>query len=675
MNEKKYIYISSDKKLDSEIDYDLTYSDEEEAIEAYVDDKMESSDNHLYEKYKNGEAIELHVFELDENSKPVITKTIEVQKMDGDGSSYKVTEVETYDLPDDFKPYSESVREEKVMKYEDALFELFEYGIITEETLQNASSYLTMNLPKSIIESALGIHNGFYEETTTDEMKQVISSLHAAKIMVESSIVSKTDHYIQESVNDAYDNGENALFSFLEGSSLNQLHSESDILGVLYAEAYVCEKTLKSSERNELSSDEFGIPSLRKYPMPDKSHVKAAIQKFNFVDKAHEKELADNIIKKIKKFGMEKEIQVGKMNRFKKYYDGIKKEFTESYDVYPFSSPYITEFNVGNMLPMMGNRNGWGTNLSNEPIENVIAADDEDINFASNAYDEFFMKRTENFSTTPGGYLDEYQAINGKSLLPISEATQLIPKHNLIFDKEVEKLVRKLKDNLDNPKNKFLEDILKNGLNFRKTQYTFAMNSFNGKEANRIINGIKSCGFKPINDEGIRTSFEKTVQNILIHITLDSVADKLKISYEELKTVKEASSNDIDSDILPAIKILNDMGYKTLYSCSGHINARFKSDVYKDGVKYNSLYTTARIVFDKDYDLKPPKGWKKKSFDGKMGFYPEVKNYNYSDGMPNEAFARWKEDYMGELNDWVNDLKGKPGPVEDDRGLKIEIHK
>ena len=50
------------------------------------------------------------------------------------------------------------------------------------------------------------------------------------------------------------------------------------------------EEKLKTKERKE-----FGIPELKKYPMPDKEHVLAAIRMFNHVDKEHEKELANNI--------------------------------------------------------------------------------------------------------------------------------------------------------------------------------------------------------------------------------------------------------------------------------------------------------------------------------------------------------------------------------------------
>ena len=74
------------------------------------------------------------------------------------------------------------------------------------------------------------------------------------------------------------------------------------------------EVALTTDERTD-----FGIPSLKKYPMPDPDHVKAAIRMFNHVDDEHEEELANNILKYIKKYKMT-DINVGKDNRFHKYY-------------------------------------------------------------------------------------------------------------------------------------------------------------------------------------------------------------------------------------------------------------------------------------------------------------------------------------------------------------------
>lgn len=86
------------------------------------------------------------------------------------------------------------------------------------------------------------------------------------------------------------------------------------------------EAKLSSADRAKIKDSDYGIPSKRKYPMPDESHVRSAIQMFNHVDKEDEAELAKNIKKKIKKYGMS--VDVGKDNRFSKYYEAAEETGT-----------------------------------------------------------------------------------------------------------------------------------------------------------------------------------------------------------------------------------------------------------------------------------------------------------------------------------------------------------
>lgn len=74
------------------------------------------------------------------------------------------------------------------------------------------------------------------------------------------------------------------------------------------------ESALPSKDRTD-----FGIPELKKFPMPDAEHVKLAIKFFNYVTPKYEEELASNINKYIKKYNVT-DINVGKNNRFSKYY-------------------------------------------------------------------------------------------------------------------------------------------------------------------------------------------------------------------------------------------------------------------------------------------------------------------------------------------------------------------
>ena len=95
---------------------------------------------------------------------------------------------------------------------------------------------------------------------------------------------------------------------------------------------YLFEKALSSKDRKDLPDSDFGLPSQRRYPMPDKSHVLLAIRFFNHVEEEYEAELAKNIIKKIKAFDMANEVHVGKNNRFLPYWEksGLAKNLKES---------------------------------------------------------------------------------------------------------------------------------------------------------------------------------------------------------------------------------------------------------------------------------------------------------------------------------------------------------
>lgn len=76
---------------------------------------------------------------------------------------------------------------------------------------------------------------------------------------------------------------------------------------------------LKPASRPVNDPHKYGLPKLKKYPMPDARHVKSAIKFFNYVDPANEKELADAILARIEEYNIGS-LNVGPSNRFKKYY-------------------------------------------------------------------------------------------------------------------------------------------------------------------------------------------------------------------------------------------------------------------------------------------------------------------------------------------------------------------
>lgn len=642
---------------------------------------------------------------------------------------------------------------------------------------------------------------------------------------------------------EGFENNINDSFAFSESYSDQKLNefedsglvtSESEKISLLMIDRYMTEKTLKARDRNVLDEKEFGIPETRSYPIHDKVHVRAAIMMFNKVDKKYEKTLANNIIKAMKKFDMLDKVKVGKNNRFKEYLDNASKAFKESYDINPFPPVNVSEFAVGSMLP---NKSGWGEPVEEIPTDNT----NQDINKYATLYDEVTLESSNDY---------KFEAYNSDHELFMYES--LIPQRNITFDKEVEKLMDKLKEFVNNPKNDYLETILKKSLNYKKTVYTIHLKEQKGDNTNKVISKIFSCGFKDVKDEGVKCIYDKETHGILITLIYDTVTDKIRITYENVKerpkmesylglyeertgmiekfrlkytkfgqyvdalehyyttmdkdfvpfdqfteetyltneeryysgkgklylanpkksayihgtggkvvymydnkkafeyvvkidieklpgimnngtgttyiehnniisdfkfidnkfkkyelyykaksilkynsygtavfeeikrlckkygllndknkVITEASKEEIDDDIKPIVDILNKKGYKTKYSCSGHTKARIKKDGFRNGIMNGKLYTTARIVFDKDYDIGAPKGWKVKTFDDQIGIYPETPHYDYSKGMPDDAWEKWKVEYMSELKVWANNLGDKPGPEESSKNESV----
>lgn len=62
---------------------------------------------------------------------------------------------------------------------------------------------------------------------------------------------------------------------------------------------------LDKEERDKLKDSDFGIPSKRAYPIHDKAHVEAAVKLFGHASNEDKPELAHNILRKAKEFGMD----------------------------------------------------------------------------------------------------------------------------------------------------------------------------------------------------------------------------------------------------------------------------------------------------------------------------------------------------------------------------------
>lgn len=100
---------------------------------------------------------------------------------------------------------------------------------------------------------------------------------------------------------------------------------------------------LTSEQLKALPDDMFGLPKQRKYPMPDKEHVIKAIQFFRYCPDKDKPELAKNINKKAKEYGLK--VKVQSTSPFYKYADK---------DILKEGLVVISEFHIGQLSPIVG---------------------------------------------------------------------------------------------------------------------------------------------------------------------------------------------------------------------------------------------------------------------------------------------------------------------------------
>lgn len=179
---------------------------------------------------------------------------------------------------------------------------------------------------------------------------------------------------------------------------------------------------------------------------------------------------------------------------------------------------------------------------------------------------------------------------------------------------------------------------------------------------------------------------------------------KQKEKEEKAKKLKEEAldsfdyDNDIftekanlDPEIAETVEILNKKGYHVKYASAGHTKLRKKEDkddkdvkenekskkakgnTDSDGVYYDHLYSDARVMFDDNYNFSgdAPKYWHWRIVDGCSYLDITPLKYDKKLGTPDEAFEKWKDNYMYNLRNWANDLEpndkaGKNKEDEDD---------
>lgn len=140
------------------------------------------------------------------------------------------------------------------------------------------------------------------------------------------------------------------------------------------------------------------------------------------------------------------------------------------------------------------------------------------------------------------------------------------------------------------------------------------------------------------------------------------------------KVVTEAA--DMEDEIKPIVAKFNEKGYKVKYASPGHHQLRKKEDKEPDGVYKGKLYSDARVMFDKEYNMgEAPKCWKWRTVDGCSYLDVVERNYDSEKGTPDEEFSRWKKEYMDSLRKFADDLgKEESDKTENEEEVKESVY-
>jgi|GEM_PF-6677344 len=154
-----------------------------------------------------------------------------------------------------------------------------------------------------------------------------------------------------------------------------------------------------------------------------------------------------------------------------------------------------------------------------------------------------------------------------------------------------------------------------------------------------------------------KESYKVKVQGL--NYLIDKSTENIKNMTESARAVIEKAN--MEDEIKPIVDKLNKKGYKVKYASPGHNKLRKKEDKEPDGVYYGHLYSDARIMFKENYNFDTaPDGWHWRLVDNcsYLDITPKVYNAK-KDGTPDQAFAKWKAEYMKSLSDYVDQLESK----------------
>jgi hypothetical protein len=147
-----------------------------------------------------------------------------------------------------------------------------------------------------------------------------------------------------------------------------------------------------------------------------------------------------------------------------------------------------------------------------------------------------------------------------------------------------------------------------------------------------------------------------------------SFTDVDRVVNEMYNNLFEASVETPD-EMKRIVEHLESKGYKVKYASPGHLNTKFKNDRNGDRISNSKMVSTARIIFkNPELKIEPPYLWELKIMDDCTGLYVKPYTYNEaSQGSKDEAFIKWKENYMKSLDEWAHKSDNIDGTTQKKR--------
>lgn len=372
----------------------------------------------------------------------------------------------------------------------------------------------------------------------------------------------------------------------------------------------IYEASMTTDERKDLSDSEFGIPSKRKFPLNDKSHVLSAIRFFRFAENIDKPLLAKNIKKAIDRFDMD--VNIGEDTLLYKYLN--KKPISESFTSLSNYSKAEDDL-INKYIEIYKSR---------QSVDNSLKDINEELNDIFNETIEYH--KYENDNSCDSLFIAIYK--------DIIHCLYYIETWNRDVCNDITNIIRTiLTSNMCGDKNYFIRNLFRACSSYMPVVITYEIiyillnyKDFKSTDNIDVLDIIKTLS-KYSDMPNTTRYLENNVKDFQIYIR--NIADVDEYGYPVLDKPKLESIGDIDTDTLLnesftidehgtiRISLRPRESYMDQYdNCHKILHENYKNKNY-EGMKTNlafMFYLISKIEKDKKYKSRDPQLVKARAF-------------------------------------------------------------